>query len=56
MLDKAPGIVGAEEAGFEPSVPLAREVLERSNKTVATSGFFFTEDRGFEFFSLQRRV
>jgi hypothetical protein len=28
--------------------PLAWEVLERPNKTVSTSGFFFTGDRGFE--------
>jgi hypothetical protein len=37
-------------------VSLEREVLERSNKTVSTSGFFFTGDRGFESISLQRRV
>ena len=31
-----------EGDGFEPSVPLGREVLEGSNKTVSTSGSFFT--------------
>jgi hypothetical protein len=29
-------------------------VLERSNKTVSTSRFFFTGDREFESISLQR--
>src|SRR6516162_2919391 len=45
--DRAPrrrgsnGLAGDGEAGFETSVPLAREVPERSNKTASTSGFFF---------------
>jgi hypothetical protein len=44
-----------EEEGFEPSVPLGREVPERLNKTVSTSGFFFTGDRGFGSASLHRK-
>jgi hypothetical protein len=45
-----------EGDGFEPSVPLGREVAEKSGKTVSTNGLFFTGDRGFESVSLQRRV
>jgi hypothetical protein len=29
----------AEGKGFEPSVPLGREMLERSNKTISANGF-----------------
>jgi hypothetical protein len=49
-------VLGLGEATPPSSVSLEREVLERSNKTVSTSGFFFTGDRGFESFSLHRRV
>ena len=45
-----------EQAGFEPSVPIGLGVLETPNKTVLTSGFIFTGDRGFESVSLQRGV
>jgi hypothetical protein len=45
-----------EQAGFEPSVPIGLGVLETPNKTVLTSGFIFTGDRGFESGSLHQRV
>jgi hypothetical protein len=45
-----------EGDGFEPSVPLGREVPEKSDKTVSTNGLFFTGDQGFESVFLQRRV
>src|SRR5712671_3368579 len=44
-----------EQAAFEPSVPIGLGVLETPNKTVLTSGFIFTGDRGFESISLHQR-
>ena len=43
-----------EGGGFEPSVPLGREVLERSNKPPRRA-VLFHGDRGFESGSLQER-